>query len=82
MALMNIHLILSGKIAFGKTQVMNGIQKVGLSYPVSSANADDPFGKIEFLLKIIFKLKQRYGMDIKAQGNELSFKDNSEGFEI
>ncbi len=37
---------------------MDRIQQVGLPNPVPSADADDPFGKLVFLVKVIFELEQ------------------------
>ena len=50
-------LILTGKIAFGKTQVMNGIQQISFTHTVKAANAYNTFGKQLLLAKVIFKLK-------------------------
>jgi hypothetical protein len=41
----NVLAIASGKIAFGKTAVINGIEQVGFANAVLPANAYDPFGK-------------------------------------
>ena len=62
-----VETILPGKITFSKTEIVNGIQGIGLAYPISSAYANYAFSKTEFLLKIILELKQRYGMKGKWQ---------------
>ena len=56
MSLVNTRLILPGKITFCKTEIMNGIKEVGFSKAIASANTYNPFGKMKFLLEIIFKL--------------------------
>ena len=56
--MMNIHLILSREIAFGKTQVVNGVQQVGFAYSIASADTNNALSKVELLLEIIFKLEQ------------------------
>ena len=57
-AMMNIHLILSREIAFGKTQVVNGVQQVGFAYSIASADTNNALSKVELLLEIIFKLEE------------------------
>ena len=59
--------ILSRKIAFGKTEVMYGIQQVGFSLSITSANTYNPFAELELLVKIIFELEKWYGMQLQAQ---------------
>jgi hypothetical protein len=50
--------ILPGEIAFCETEVMNGIEQVGLSDPIPPANAHDPFAETEFPGKIVFELNE------------------------
>jgi len=56
--MMNIHLVVPREIAFGKAQVMNGIQQVGFTYTIVSTDANNTLSKVELLLKIIFKLEK------------------------
>jgi hypothetical protein len=73
MPLVNIHAILPCKIAFGKTEVMNGIQQIGFANAVAAANAHNAFGKVKLLMEIILELKQRYSVKVKAQISALMF---------
>jgi len=66
-SLFYIHRIGPGKITLGKTEVMNGIQQVGLSHPVFTINSHDTLGKIKAPVEIVFKLNKRYGMQIYHQ---------------
>jgi hypothetical protein len=64
---MHIHLVLPGKIAFGETQIMNGIQQIGFAHTISAANANNALGKNKLLVEVVFELEQRYGIQSKAQ---------------
>ena len=68
MSTINIQLVCPGKIAFGETEVMNGIQQIGFANSVAAANANNAFGKNKLLMKIVFELEDRYGIQAKAQG--------------
>ena len=57
MPLVDIQLVLPGKITFGETEIMDRIQQVGLAYAISSANANDPLREGEVLVEIIFELE-------------------------
>jgi hypothetical protein len=57
---MLIHLIGFGKIAFGKTQVINGVKKVCFSNSIIATDANDSFRKGKGSLFIIFELDGRY----------------------
>ena len=46
---------------------MNRIQQIGFTYAIAAANADDAFVKAKRLVKIIFELEDRYGIQAKAQ---------------
>jgi dephospho-CoA kinase len=52
----NILAIAAGKIAFGKTTIVNGIEQVGFAHAILSANAHDPFGKGKVADLIVLKL--------------------------
>ena len=52
----NILSILAAEIAFGKTEIMDGIKEVGFSQSVTPTNARNPFRENEFPAGIIFKL--------------------------
>lgn len=73
MSLVDIHAVLPCKIAFGKTEVMNGIQQICFANAVAAADANNAFGKIKLLMEIILELKQRYGVEVKAQIAALCF---------
>ena len=62
--------ILSGKIAFGEAEVMNSIQEVGLAFAVASANTNKGGGKAKLLVEVVFKLENRYGIELKVQGRK------------
>ena len=65
--LQNIQTVLPGKIAPGKTEIMNGVQQVGFAHAIPSADPGNAFGKAEFLLEIIFELKNRYVIQEQGQ---------------
>lgn len=67
MTMMNVHGILACEIAFCKTEIMDRVEQVGLAHPVAAANTDDPLRKLKVVLKVIFKLIERYGTQVKAQ---------------
>jgi CO dehydrogenase/acetyl-CoA synthase alpha subunit len=50
--------VLAGKIAFGKTEVMDGIQQVGLTHTVTTANAYKGSGKAKLLVKVVLELEE------------------------
>ena len=56
MPFVNVQLVLPGKIAFCETEIMNGIEQVGLAYAISPANTHHPFRKREILVKVVFEL--------------------------
>ena len=49
-----------GKVAFRETEVVNGIQQVGFSHPIFTADACNPFCKVKRLIRIVFELIERY----------------------
>jgi hypothetical protein len=53
-------LIGAGKIAFGETQIIQGIQQVGFADPIIPANADDPFLKGKGCPGIVLELEEGY----------------------
>ena len=66
-ALVYVHGVGAGKIAFGKAEIMDGVEQIGFAYAVTAANAHDAFCKMELLVKIVLELKNRYGIKIKRQ---------------
>lgn len=46
---------------------MDGVQQVGLAHPIPAANPGNAFAKPEFLLEIIFELKNRYVIQEQGQ---------------
>ena len=56
--MMHIHRILPGKIAFGKTEIMDCIQQIGFAYAVAATNANNAFGKNKLLVKVVLELEQ------------------------
>jgi hypothetical protein len=67
MTMMNIQLILTGKITFGEAEVMDGIQQIGFTNSITAADTNNAFGELKLLVKIVLELKQRYGIQAKAQ---------------
>ena len=65
---------ISCKIAFSKTEVVDSIKQIGLAHTIAATNANNIFSKIEFLLVIIFELKNLYGLYEKAQTKGLGLK--------
>jgi len=57
-AFVYIELVLSGKIAFGKAQVINGVEQIGLPNAIATADAYDPLVKLEGGLFVVFELYQ------------------------
>ena len=59
-AFLYILLIGFGEIAFGKAEIVDRVQQVGLPHPVVAGNADDPFPELETGLAIVLELNERY----------------------
>lgn len=53
---------------------MDSIQQIGFTNTITAANAHNVFCKPKFLLVIIFKLKNRYGLYEKTQVKGLWLK--------
>jgi hypothetical protein len=49
--------IMPCEVAFGETEVMHCIQKIGFTYSIRAADADDPLGKTKLLVRIVFELE-------------------------
>ena len=49
-----------GKIAPGKTKIIDGIQQVGLAHAVVTANSYDALPELEGFLAVILELYERY----------------------
>lgn len=62
--LLDIETILAAEITFGETQVMNGIQAIGLANSITATNTYNAFCEPEFLLEIVLELKKRYGLEL------------------
>jgi hypothetical protein len=58
MTLQNVQGILAGKIAFRKTEIVNGVEQVGFANTISATDPDDPFPEAELLVKVVFELKK------------------------
>jgi hypothetical protein len=54
--------IAAAKIAFGKTEVVYGIQQIGFAGSVAAADANDALVKPVVLEIVILELKKRYGL--------------------
>lgn len=80
MAMLHHQRILPGKIAFGKTEVMNGVEQIGFAHAIAAANAYNGFGKTYLLVKVVFELKKRYGVQLKIQGcKDVGFGQSGKG---
>ncbi len=64
-ALLHTTGICPGEVAFGKAEVVNSIQQVGFANAIIATNAHYPVAEIKCLVRVVFKLKQRYGMKLK-----------------
>ena len=67
MALMDVHAVLPGEITFCKTQIVNRIQQIGFAHAIAAANTHNALVELELLVKIIFELEKRYGVQAKTQ---------------
>ena len=56
-ALFHIIAVLPGKIAFGKTQIMDGIQQIGLTHAIIAINAYHPLPEGKTAVLVVFELK-------------------------
>ena len=56
--------ILAGKIALGKTEIMNGIEEVCFAASVHAANPDQRRLEPEVLVEIILELVNLYGPEL------------------
>ena len=56
--MVNILLVLAGEITFGETQVVDRIKQIGLADAIAAGNPNDPLGKGEIRVKVVFKLKE------------------------
>jgi hypothetical protein len=55
-AMQNILAIAAGKIAFGETAIINGIEQVGFAHAIGAANTHDPLGEGKVTRLVIFEL--------------------------
>ena len=58
MGVVDVQLVLSGEITFGEAEVVNGIEQIGFTNTIAAANANNAFGELKFLMKIILELVQ------------------------
>ena len=72
-AMFDIGRIRAAEVAFRKTEIMNGIEQVGLSGAIAAANANNPFGKPVLLKSIILELEKRYGLKVENECKLLSY---------
>ena len=64
---------IAGKIAFGETEIMNGVEEVGFTYTIPAADTYNAFGKIKLLVIVVFELQKCYGVKVEAQVLCLTF---------
>ena len=57
-AVLGYQAVLAGKIAFGKAEIMHGIQQVGLTHTVAAADTHQGGGKLKLLVEVVFKLEK------------------------
>jgi len=50
--------IQTGKVTFSKTEIVNGVQQIGLSLTILSPYTHYTFGKLKLLMEVVLKLKQ------------------------
>ena len=60
--LQHILAIAAGKIALGKAAIVDGVQQVGLSNAILSADAHNAAGKIKPGILVILEMGERYGV--------------------
>ena len=58
MAVKNILLILAREIAFGKAEIMNSIEQIGLANAIAAGDSDNPLGEGKLRMKVVFELKK------------------------
>lgn len=63
-AVLRYQTVLAGKITFGETEIMNSIQQVGFAHAIAAANAHQRLVETKLLMKVVLKLKQRYGANL------------------
>ena len=56
----HIRLIAACEITAGKTEIVEGVQQIGLSDAVITADADDPLVKAERGFPVVLKTHERY----------------------
>ena len=65
--MLNIGRIATGKVAFGETEIVDGIEEIRLAYAIAPAYPHDSLGKLIGLMKIVLELENRYGLQGKRQ---------------
>lgn len=56
--MLNIGAVQPCKIAFGKTEIVDGIKQVCFANAILAANTNDPFFKIKGTVTVVFELNQ------------------------
>jgi len=56
-AMMYVGRITACKVAFGKTEIMDGIEQVCLSYAIASTDPHDTFSELVGLVEIVLELE-------------------------
>ena len=64
-ALLHIVAIKPGKIAAGKTEIMNCIQQVGFAHAVITTNTYYTHNKVKRTIAVVFELGKRYVLKTK-----------------
>ena len=57
-AVLNIGRIATGKVAFGETEIVDGIEEIRLAYAIAPAYPHDSLGKLIGLMKIVLELEK------------------------
>jgi hypothetical protein len=63
-ASLDIYHVGPAEIAFCEAQVINGIEQVCLAHAIGSADTHDTGMELEGTMRVIFKLYQRYGIEL------------------
>jgi hypothetical protein len=62
---LHVQAVQAGKIAFGKTEIMDRVQEIGLTHTVLATDPNDPFGNSKTPVTVVFELNQRYVLKTK-----------------
>ena len=64
-SIMGVWCIGATKVAFGKAEIIDRIEKIRLANTICPADTYDPRVEAESAVKVIFELNQRYGPELK-----------------